>query len=190
MSDSSIFGLEISERLARAVERETPAHVAIHCDGLSANGHGNVLIEHCHFLVDELHVIHITLIAPPELQIESAPLQNAKISFVSPNGGRQEILDAVKNLATSKITGRLNGKSVDEELFRRFLSTNGTPDPDLIIKTNGELRVGNSLIWQMAYSEFWVIDKPWYKLDRCDLLTAIEAYQNRERRFGQVLNTV
>ena len=75
-------------------------------------------------------------------------------------------------------------------MFRNFLSTNGTPDPDLIIKTNGELRVGNSLIWQMAYSEFWVVDKPWYELDRWDLLTAIEAYQNRDRRFGQVLNTV
>jgi undecaprenyl diphosphate synthase len=77
-------------------------------------------------------------------------------------------------------------EAVNEELISRYLYTAGLPDPDLIIRTSGEMRLSNFLLWQAAYAEFYVTPVYWPDFDREELLKAIEAYSRRERRFGQI----
>lgn len=101
-------------------------------------------------------------------------------------GGRQEILRAVRRIVLDKLEGRLNGESIDEALFKRYLYTADLPDPDLVIRTSGEERVSNFLLWQIAYAEFWVTETLWPDFTPETLLEAIEAYQCRERKFGAV----
>lgn len=98
--------------------------------------------------------------------------------------GRREILDAVKKVAQKVRTGELNTNQINEEVFSQYLYTANLPDPDLLIRTSGELRVSNFLLWQMAYTEIYVTDVLWPDFRRGDLYKAIEAYQKRERRFG------
>lgn len=100
-------------------------------------------------------------------------------------GGRVEILDAVNQLlAEAKAAGRLETLRVDEESLAAHLYTSGLPDPDLLIRTSGELRVSNFLLWQIAYTEIYVTETLWPDFRRADLLKAILDYQKRERRFG------
>jgi undecaprenyl diphosphate synthase len=100
-------------------------------------------------------------------------------------GGRVEILDAVNRLlADAKAAGKLEDLRVDEESLAARLYTGGLPDPDLLIRTSGELRVSNFLLWQIAYTEIYVTETLWPDFRRADLLTAILDYQKRERRFG------
>lgn len=101
-------------------------------------------------------------------------------------GGRDEILRAVRRAARQAAQGRLDPQQLDESTFSRLLDTGGLPDPDLLIRTSGEMRISNFLLWQIAYAELYVTDVLWPDFARMDLLTAIEAYQNRERRFGRV----
>ncbi|MGM9571886.1 MAG: isoprenyl transferase [bacterium] len=99
-------------------------------------------------------------------------------------GGRDEILRAVKRVACE-----LDGeaiKSLDEENFSRYLFTAGIPDPELLIRTSGEMRISNFLLWQIAYSEIWITRVLWPDFDEQEMLRAILAYQKRERRFGTV----
>jgi undecaprenyl diphosphate synthase len=84
------------------------------------------------------------------------------------------------------LAGRLGADDVDERVFSRYLSTSELPDPDLLIRTSGELRVSNFLRWQIAYSEIWVTKDPWPDFTREHLLAAIRDYQSRDRRFGRV----
>ncbi|RKY43282.1 MAG: isoprenyl transferase [Candidatus Makaraimicrobium thalassicum] len=100
-------------------------------------------------------------------------------------GGRQEILDAVK-----AVCGRPGGPGMDisswsEEDFEKFLYTAGLPDPDLIIRTSGEMRLSNFLLWQSAYSEFYVTDVLWPDFNAAELEIALEEYAGRDRRFGE-----
>jgi len=95
-------------------------------------------------------------------------------------GGRVEIVDAVRRI----LEGGYRPEDVDEAVFSAHLYTAGLPDPDLLIRTSGELRVSNFLLWQMAYTEIWVTDVLWPDFRRKHLYQAIEAYQRRERRFG------
>lgn len=97
-------------------------------------------------------------------------------------GGRQEIVEAVRRI----IADGVPPEAVDESLISRYLYTAGLPDPDLIIRTSGEMRLSNFLLWQAAYSEFYVTPVYWPDFDREELLKAIEAYSRRERRFGQI----
>ncbi|MCS7251779.1 MAG: isoprenyl transferase [Anaerolineae bacterium] len=97
-------------------------------------------------------------------------------------GGRQEIVEAVRRM----IADGLPPEAVDESIISRYLYTAGLPDPDLIIRTSGEMRLSNFLLWQAAYSEFYVTPVYWPDFDREELLKAIEAYSRRERRFGQI----
>jgi undecaprenyl diphosphate synthase len=97
-------------------------------------------------------------------------------------GGRVEILQAV----TRMIEEGVSPDSVDEELFSHFLYTDGIPDPDLIIRTGGELRLSNFLLWQSAYSEYYTTQTPWPALSSEDIELAIEAYTSRQRRFGMI----
>jgi undecaprenyl diphosphate synthase len=97
-------------------------------------------------------------------------------------GGRAEILEAVKQILADKVTA----EALSEELFSSYLFTRGLPDPDLVIRTSGELRISNFLIWQAAYSEFYPSPAYWPDFGREELYEAIVAFNQRERRFGLV----
>ena len=99
-------------------------------------------------------------------------------------GSRFEILEASKKIAGDVKTGKLGIDDITEEVFSECLYTKGLPDPDLMIRTSGELRISNFLLWQNAYAEFWFTDLYWPDFDKKTLLTAILDYQGRDRRFG------
>jgi undecaprenyl diphosphate synthase len=98
-------------------------------------------------------------------------------------GGRDEIVDAVKRIARDK---DCDIETLDEEKFSHYLYTNHIPDPDLLIRTSGELRVSNFLLWQIAYSEIWITPVLWPDFRKKQLLQALVDYQKRERRFGDI----
>jgi undecaprenyl diphosphate synthase len=99
-------------------------------------------------------------------------------------GGRDEIVDAASRAAREAVGGRLLPEEMNEAVFSRFLYAPDIPDPDLLIRTSGELRVSNFLLWQIAYSEIWVTDVLWPDFSRKNLFEALRSYQRRERRFG------
>jgi undecaprenyl diphosphate synthase len=101
-------------------------------------------------------------------------------------GGRREILDAVESI----LKDVSQGKKIEltEETFRQYLYLPDVPDPDLIIRTSGEMRLSNFLLWQSAYSELYFFKKPWPDFTKKDFLRAIESYSKRERRFGGLSN--
>ena len=101
-------------------------------------------------------------------------------------GGRTEILDAVKKIAADVRENRLNPDELDERRFSAYLYTNGLPDPDLLIRTSGEMRISNFLLWQTSYTELYVTDILWPNFTAKDFHEAIWDYQNRQRRFGRV----
>lgn len=101
--------------------------------------------------------------------------------------GRWEITEAVKKVAEDVKEGRLAPDDISEGLFAKYLKTAGVPDPELLIRTSGELRVSNFLLWQIAYSEIFITATLWPDFRKEDLYQAICAYQTRERRFGKVL---
>jgi undecaprenyl diphosphate synthase len=100
-------------------------------------------------------------------------------------GGRTEIVDAVNAiLDQARIEGRLSSLKVDEDMIARNLYTSACPPPDLLIRTSGEMRISNFLLWQIAYSELYMTETLWPDFDRTSLLTAVLEYQKRDRRFG------
>jgi len=100
-------------------------------------------------------------------------------------GGRTELVDAVNSiLDNARVDGNLDSLEVTEEAIAAHLYTAGLPDPDLLIRTSGEMRVSNFLLWQIAYAELYVTETLWPDFTRLELLSAILEYQNRERRFG------
>ena len=99
-------------------------------------------------------------------------------------GGRAEILDAVKGV----VADGLKVEDVSEDVFRRYLYSGDMPDPDLIIRTAGEMRLSNFLLWQAAYAEYYVTDKLWPDFDESEIVRALDAYGQRQRRFGRVLD--
>lgn len=99
-------------------------------------------------------------------------------------GARQEIVDAVRGIVSKVQSGSLDLASIDESLIASHLYTTGMPDPDLLIRTSGEMRLSNYLLWQISYSELWITDKPWPEFDKEDLVQAITDYNKRDRRFG------
>jgi len=101
-------------------------------------------------------------------------------------GGRDEILRAVRQFAADCAAGERKPEELDDALFSSYLDTRGIPDPDLIIRPSGELRLSNFLLWQCAYSEFYFTDALWPDFDEAELNRAIAAYQKRDRRFGGV----
>jgi undecaprenyl diphosphate synthase len=103
-------------------------------------------------------------------------------------GGRTEIVDACRSLAHDVISGRLTPEQIDEETLGSRLGTAGTPDPDLLIRTSGEMRVSNFLLWQIAYSEIWVTPTFWPDFRKRHLFEAILEFQKRERRYGGVID--
>ncbi len=101
-------------------------------------------------------------------------------------GGRAEIVDAVKSLVARAASGALSPESIDEELLSQSMYTSGLPDPDLLIRTGGDSRISNFLLWQLAYTEIWITPVCWPEFGKLHLLQAILDYQQRERRFGRV----
>ncbi len=99
-------------------------------------------------------------------------------------GGRAEIVDAVNRLLRNGGRDAAANGGVSEEQFAKYLYTAGQPDPDLLIRTSGELRISNFLLWQIAYAEIWVTDTLWPDFDKRHLYQAIIAFQKRERRYG------
>ncbi|MEW6207707.1 MAG: isoprenyl transferase [Acidobacteriota bacterium] len=101
-------------------------------------------------------------------------------------GGRAELIDACRQIGWEVAAGRLNPDRIDEEMIARKLYTSEIPDPDLLIRTSGEMRVSNFLIWQIAYAEIYVTETLWPDFDASELLAALIEYQNRDRRFGGI----
>ncbi|MEX2316775.1 MAG: isoprenyl transferase [Pirellulales bacterium] len=104
-------------------------------------------------------------------------------------GGRAEIVDAVRQVARRVQAGQLPPAAIDEAAISEQLYTAGAADPDLLIRTAGEMRISNFLLWQISYAEIWVTDKCWPEFDEATLHEAIRAYAARERRFGGLANT-
>jgi undecaprenyl diphosphate synthase len=98
---------------------------------------------------------------------------------------RWEITEAARKIAVDTAAGRLDPGSLTEEKFKEYLTTQGVPDPDLMIRTSGELRISNFLLWQLAYTELYFTEKLWPDFGKEDLYEAIISYQKRERRFGK-----
>ena len=101
-------------------------------------------------------------------------------------GSRDEILNAVKNISEDVKVGNIASDSIDEELFSSYLYTKGQPEVDLLIRTSGEQRLSNFMLWQVSYAEMWFTHKLWSDFKPEDLRRAIYDYQNRGRRFGGV----
>src|SRR3954447_11040061 len=108
------------------------------------------------------------------------------LNFALNYGSRAEILEAVKGVVDDCNRGILDQSEINEDVFSKYLMTSGLPDPDLLIRTSGEIRLSNFMLWQLAYTEFWFTDVLWPDFAEIDLIEAIEAYQNRQRRFGGV----
>jgi undecaprenyl diphosphate synthase len=118
--------------------------------------------------------------------------QNNKMDLVLAlsYSGRWEILDAVKKILKDQQKKPFSTEEITEELFSSYLNTAGIPDPELLIRTSGELRISNYLLWQIAYTELYITPKLWPEFDKEDLYEAIVDFQNRERRFGMTSDQI
>ncbi len=101
-------------------------------------------------------------------------------------GSRDEMLRAMKHMMQDEKEGKISIEEIDAELFSGYLDTRELPDPDLLIRTSGEQRLSNYLLWQLAYSEFYFTDVAWPDFNKKELELAIEAYNRRDRRFGRI----
>ncbi len=158
----------------------------------------NLLVE---FIVKELDYLHkndvkITLMG----NIEDLPEKTKKevkrsieltknnkklhLNIALSYGSRSEIINAVKNIINDYENNEINIDEINEENFKNYLFTNGMPDPDLLIRTSGEIRLSNFLLYQLAYTEFYFTEIMWPDFNKEELLKAIECFQNRRRRYG------
>lgn len=121
-------------------------------------------------------------------RLEQVSAKNTGLNFnIALNyGSRDEMVRAMRRLAADVADGRLAPAAIDEKVFEGYLDTADIPDPDLMIRTSGEQRLSNFLLWQLAYTEFYFTDVLWPDFDRKELVRAIEQYNSRDRRFGGV----
>lgn len=121
-------------------------------------------------------------------ELEETTVNNGGLNFtIALNyGSRDEITRAAKKLAADCAAGKVSAEEINEDLFQSYLDTHDIPDPDLMIRTSGEQRLSNYLLWQLAYSEFYFTDVPWPDFTKEELVRAIEEYNHRHRRFGGV----
>ena len=121
-------------------------------------------------------------------ELEEASKNNDGLNFqIAINyGSRDEMVRAIRKLAKDCIDGKVNPEEIEEQTFEQYLDTKGIPDPDLMIRTSGELRLSNYLLWQLAYTEFYFTDVPWPDFSKEELEKAIEQYNHRDRRYGGV----
>jgi len=118
--------------------------------------------------------------------IDTQHNRGIKFTVATNYGGRQEILHACQAIAQQVQQGLIQPDQIDRELFEKHLYTAGIGDPDLLIRTSGEMRISNFLLWQMAYAEFYITESLWPDFDRAEFHRALAAYQQRDRRFGKV----
>jgi undecaprenyl diphosphate synthase len=137
--------------------------------------------------IGELSALPIEVQNELEDSIQKTKSNHALVLNLALNySGRWELLNAIKKIAQSASDGSLNVNDINEEYVARFLNTSNIPDPDLLIRTSGEFRVSNFLLWQIAYTEFFITDVYWPEFSRQNLYEAIKSFQKRERRFGKV----
>ena len=129
----------------------------------------------------------------PDIQESIAKLENFSKDFTELHfqialnyGSRDEMIRAMRKMTKDCADGRFAPEEITEELFEGYLDTHGIPDPDLLIRTSGELRLSNYLLWQLAYAEFYFTDVLWPDFDKEELIRAVEYYNTRDRRFGGV----
>lgn len=151
----------------------------------------NLVKENIRFsIVGELHRLPKDVIASIEYAMQATQsCTGLNLIFAISYGSRQEITAAVRRLARDVADGRLAEKDINETLVGNYLETAGTPDPDLIIRTSGEKRISNFLLWQSAYSEFYFSDIFWPDFKKQHLLEALKDYSNRHRRFGTLIQS-
>ena len=121
-------------------------------------------------------------------ELEAATVNNGGLNFtIALNyGSRDEIVRAARKMSRDCAEGRIDPDSIDESVFESYLDTHGIPDPDLMIRTSGEQRLSNYLLWQLAYAECYFTDVPWPDFTKEELVKAVEEYNHRHRRFGGV----
>ena len=119
-------------------------------------------------------------------QIEERTAKHEEMTLVLAlsYGSREEIVAAARSLAEDAVAGKISPDAIDNELFASRLQTAGIPDPDLLIRTSGEMRVSNFLLWQISYSELIIVKKFWPEFRQRDLFESVEEYKRRHRRFG------
>ena len=121
-----------------------------------------------------------------KLEESSADYDGLHLQIAINYGSRDEIVRAIRKLGRDVETGKIAPDQISEETFSSYLDTAGLPDPDLLIRTSGEERLSNFLLWQLAYAEFYFTDVPWPDFHEEDLRRAVEAYNQRDRRYGKV----
>jgi undecaprenyl diphosphate synthase len=133
---------------------------------------------------EELHISVLEQIRKAEL----STFQNTglRLNIALNYGGRAEIVDTLRKITREVTAGRLQAEEVNEEVIARNLYTGSMPDPDLLIRTSGEMRISNFLLWQIAYAEIYVTETLWPDFCEADLLTALIDYESRDRRFGRI----
>lgn len=161
-----------------------------------------LLIEFLHKEINELHANNVKIkmfgdcnTIPPECQWEikkaidlTSNNTGLKFNIALNYGARQEIIDASKKLALMMLNQEINAADLNEEIFSDLLYTGGMPDPDLLIRTAGEMRISNFMLWQIAYAELVVTNTLWPDFTPQDFREAIIEYQKRDRKFGGLLN--
>ncbi len=159
-----------------------------------------LLVNYLRMEIEELHKNNVKIRAIGDInKLPSIAIQEIKkaIELTKENkglnvnialnyGGRAEIINAVKSIVSDLENDKFTVDEIDSNLFEQYLYTKDIPDPDLIIRPSGELRISNFLLWQSAYSEFWFSDILWPDFKREDLLNAIYDYQKRDRRYGAI----
>ncbi len=122
------------------------------------------------------------------LELEKATENNGGLNFqIAINyGSRDEIVRAIRAIVKDAGAGKIQAEDIDETVFEGYLDTRGIPDPDLLIRTSGEQRLSNYLLWQLAYTEFYFTDVHWPDFTKEELIKAVEQYNLRERRYGGV----
>ncbi|MFQ6017222.1 MAG: isoprenyl transferase [Kiloniellaceae bacterium] len=124
-----------------------------------------------------------------EAEAQTCARSRLNLTMAISYGGRQDIVAATRQLAAAAAVGRLDPDSIDADCFAGALSTRGMPDPDLVIRTSGEQRISNFLLWQSAYSEFMFVDRLWPDFSKEDLTDAIREFQRRDRRYGAAVGS-
>ena len=124
-----------------------------------------------------------------ELELASAKNDGLNLQIAINYGSRDEMIRGMRQMAQDYAAGTLTLEEISEPVFSNYLDTAGIPDPDLLIRTSGEQRLSNYLLWQLAYSEFYFTDVPWPDFHKEELVQAIEAYNKRDRRFGGLTET-
>ena len=119
-----------------------------------------------------------------ELEAASAKNDGLNLQIAINYGSRDEMTRAMRRMSEDVAAGKRKPEEITESVFEEYLDTAGIPDPDLLIRTSGELRLSNFLLWQLAYSEFYFTDVPWPDFHKEELERAIEPYNKRDRRFG------